>query len=265
MAALYWKREYRLAVHLSLALLGLGGLVLVQQTAERGGQMVYQYGVAVAAVDVENSVDHDPGVSGEDEGADHAHAPGEDQRAMEGMASVPAPLGVHAEGAWSRTSGDGPLPSSAPVLSGAPASGGRFTVEAGRPTLVSLGEPVGDLEAEATLDLSGFTDTVMLVHNLQDARTYDFLALDTSASGAATVRQGRVTDGAETTFDSGTAPRSGTVELKTYAVGTHFRGYAGGDQVTHGHGDAAPPGRVGLRLDGQGTVRVLALSAAPVE
>ena len=41
----------RLAVHAPLAALGLVGLFLVQQTAERGGQMVYQYGVAVAAVD----------------------------------------------------------------------------------------------------------------------------------------------------------------------------------------------------------------------
>ena len=66
-------------------------------------------------------------------------------------------------------------------------------------------------------------------------------------------------------MDSGTAPLDGPAELKAYAVGTHFRGYLGGEQLTHPHADAAPPGRVGLQLDGEGTVRVLALSAAPVE
>ena len=105
----------------------------------------------------------------------------------------------------------------------------------------------------------------MLVHHVQSAQSYDFLALDIPASGAATVRQGRVEGGVETTFDTGEADLSGPVDLKAYAVGTHFRGYVAGDQRTHGHGDAAPPGRVGLRLDGTGSARVLALSATPVQ
>ena len=119
--------------------------------------------------------------------------------------------------------------------------------------------------AEATLDLSGFTGTAMLVHHVRDARNYDFLALDKPASGEVMLRQGRVEDGRETTMDEGAAPLDGPAELKAYAVGTHFRGYLGGEQLTHPHGPAAPPGRVGLRLDGAGTARVLALSATPVE
>ena len=251
-AVLFWEREYRLAVHLPLALLGLAGLFLVQQTAERGGQMVYQYGVAVAAVSA--APPDDARTSGVD-----------DHSAMGGMDARPSPLAVDAAGAWTWTTGDGPLPASTTVHSGAPAQGDSFPLIAGRPTLVSLGSPVGDLEAGATLDLSGFTGTAMLVHHFRDAQTFDFLAIDKPASGEATVRQGRVAGGDETTFDSGKALLSSPVELKTYAVGTHFRGYVGGEQVTHGHGDAAPPGRVGLRLDGTGSARVLALSATPVD
>ncbi len=225
--ALRTDRERRLAVHLPLAALGLVSLFLVQQTAERGGQMVYQYGVAVAAA------------SGD------AHA------GMEGMdMSAPPDTSVAAR---------------LDVLAGAPAQGSAFTVTSGQPTLALLPDTLGDLEVRATLDLSGFTGTAALVHHVQDAQTFDFLALDRPASGDVTLRQGRVEGGNETTLDSGTAPLDGTAEVKAYAVGTHFRGYLGGEQLTHPHADAASPGRVGLRLDGRGTVRVLALSATPVE
>ncbi|GAB5550211.1 MAG: hypothetical protein SangKO_099710 [Sandaracinaceae bacterium] len=228
--ALRFDRDQRLIVHLPLAVLGLVGLVLVQQTAERGGQMVYQYGVAVAA------------------------ASGDAHDGM-GMASPSSPDAPPDTSVVARLE----------VLSGAPAEGQTFSVEPGRPTLAVLPEALGDLEARATLDLSSFTGTAALVHHVQDAQTYDFLALDRPASGEVTLRQGRVENGAETTMDSGTAVLDGPAEIKAYAVGTHFRGYLAGEQLTHPHAHAAPPGRVGLRLDGQGTVRVLVLSATPVE
>ena len=227
--ALRYDRERRLAVHLPLAALGLVSLFLVQQTAERGGQMVYQYGVAVAAAS----------------GGDHAGVEGMDR-------SAPAPP-------------DTSVAARLDVLAGAPAQGSAFTVTSGQPTLALLPDTLGDLEARATLDLSGFTGTAALVHHVQDPQTYDFLALDRPASGDVTLRQGRVEGGDETTLDSGTAALDGTAEVKAYAVGTHFRGYLGGEQLTHPHADAAPPGRVGLRLDGRGTVRVLALATTPVE
>ena len=226
-AVLYWKREVSLAVHLPLALLGLAGLLLVQQTAERGGRLVYEHGVAVAAA------------SGGHDGMDTARP-----------ASAAPDTSVAAR---------------LDVLAGAPAEGSAFTVAPGQPTLAVLPDTLGDLEARASLDLSGFTGTAMLVHHLRDGQTYDFLALDKPASGPVTLRQGRVEEGAETTMDSGSAPLDGPAYVKAYAVGTHFRGYLGGEQLTHPHGPAAPPGRVGLRLDGEGTVRVLALSATPVE
>ena len=220
-AALRADRQRRVAVHLPLAALGVVGLLLVQQTAERGGRLVYQYGVAVAD----------------------------------------GPAGVDAPSAPPDTSGAARLD----VLSGAPARGQTFTVAPGRPTLAVLPDTLGDLEVRATLDLSGFTGTAALVHHLRGPGDYDVLALDKLAAGAVTLRQGRVEGGRETTMDRGTAPLDGPAALKAYAVGTHFRGYLGGEQLTHPHADAAPPGRVGLRLDGSGAVRVLALSATPVE
>ncbi len=225
-AVLHWRREVRLAVHLPLALLGLVGLVLVQQTATRGGRLVYEHGVAVAAA------------SGGPDGTDT------------GSPDAPPDTSVVAR---------------LDVLSGAPAEGGTFTVSPGRPTLAILPDTLGDLEVGATLDLSGFTGTAALVHHVRGPRDYDVLALDKPASGPATLRQGRVEGGRETTFDSGSASLHGPATLKVYAVGTHFRGYLRGEQLTHGHGAAAPPGRVGLRLDGSGSVVVRRLHAVAVE
>ena len=255
-AALRYDRERRLAVHLPLAALGLVGLFLVQQTAERGGRMVYQYGVAVAAVEIEDPAHHDhrahgPGAHPDDpEGADHHNGEHGDHDEDGGGEAAPR-----------AASG---LPDLQP-LAGPRPQGGALTAAPGRPAFAATGGPVGDLEAQVTLDLSGFTGTAMLAHHVRDAQNYDFLAVETGSNGTATLRQGRVADGVETTFDTGTATLAAPVALKTYAVGTHFRGYADDTQVTHGHGDAAPPGRVGVRADGTGTVRVLALSVTSVE
>ena len=240
--ALRTDRQRRLAVHLPLAALGLVGLYLVQQTAEQGSRMVYQYGVAVAAASAEESARHDH----------DAHAGTDRDADPDGGEEAP------------RSGAAGDPPDLQPLVGPRP-QGATLTASPGRPTFATTGGPVGDLEAEARLDLSGFTGTATLAHHVRDARNYDFLAVETGADGPATVRQGRVVDGVETLFDRGTATLGRTVSLKTYAVGTHFRGYADGRQVTHGHGDAAPPGRVGLRLDGAGSARVLTLSATPVE
>ena len=217
-AVLRYDRRRRLAVHLPLAALGAVGLFLVQQTAERGGELVYRHGVAVASA----------------------------------VAAPAAPPDTSVAGRLD-------------VLSGDPARDQTFTVAPGQPTLAVLPDTLGDLEARATLDLSGFVGTAALVHHLRGPGDYDFLALDKPDAGPVTLRQGRVEGGRETTMDRGTAPLDGPAEVKATAVGTHSRGYLGGEQLTHPHGPAAPPGRVGLRLDGEGTVRVLALSAAPVE
>ena len=219
-----------------LAAVGLVSLLLVVQTAERGGELVYRHGVGVAAVPADaHAVRHDHDAHGaEPLGQDEGQTPTESA-----FADVRS-------------------------LSGRAIEGDVLTVEQGRPSFVVRGEAAGDLEASARLDLSGFSGTAMLVHHVADAQNYDFFALDLSPGTPAQVRLGRARNGEVTVFDRGEAAVNGVADLRTYAVGTHFRGYVGAEQVAHGHGDAAPAGPVGLRFDGQGSVRVLALSATPV-
>jgi uncharacterized membrane protein len=267
----FWKRSGDLAVHVPLLLLGLVPLFLVQQTAERGGKLVYLYGVGVRAVTAENPTRHDQAAHGM--GADD-HMSGDS--AMAGMdhgASAAAGGDVGATWAW--TPGDDPLPAGTRFVEGdraalaATRASGALVVRPRRPVLFVAGEPVGDVQVEATLDLSQFTGTVMLVHHVRSRQDYDFFAVDTPASGPPTLRQGRVEGGRTTVFADKTMPLAEPlaepVHLTAVAAGGHFRGLVAGELATHGHGDAAEPGAVGLRIAGSGPVGIQRLAATAVE
>lgn len=115
---------------------------------------------------------------------------------------------------------------------------------------------IGAVQVSAEVNLETFEGTVSLIHHVQDRQAYDFLAVEGS-----TLRQGRVAGGERSTFATGTAQTGGWRTIRAVGDGTHFRGYVDGTMVVHGHGDAAPPGRVGLRMDGTGRVVLRCLSA----
>ncbi|MFO7767625.1 MAG: hypothetical protein R6W82_01500 [bacterium] len=52
--------------------------------------------------------------------------------------------------------------------------------------------------------------------------------------------------------------------LRAVGSSTHFRGYLGEELLVHGHGDAAPDGGAGLRIEGTGTLRLRALRIVPI-
>ncbi len=257
----YWKRSGDLVVHLPLALVGVAALFLVQQTAERGAKLVYLYGVGVQAVDIENPTRHDHDAHGMT--IDNAES-------MNHMEAVVA-ITPTADGAWAWTATDGRLPSGLQFLEGdeaaldATSADDTVVLRPQRPVLFVLGKPLGDVQAEATLDLAGFTGIVMLVHHVHTLQDYDFLAVDKPASGPAMIRQGRVEGGMTTVFAEKTTALVEPVELRAVAAGGHFRGLLAGTLLTHGHGDAADAGRVGLRIAGSGPVGVLRFAATPVQ
>jgi uncharacterized membrane protein len=275
----FWEKGGRLAVHLPLFLLGAAGLVLVQQTAERGARLVYDLGVGVRAVEAPADPFAETRSDGEipsGGGDDHAGMTADEMAAMDGDAASAPVLQTTAEGAWRWETEAGALPGGLRFLEG---ERGDLTVAAAdgmaeglvlrprRAVLLTAGEPIEGVEVRAALDLDGFTGRAALVHHVRDAQNYDFLAVDKEASGG-TVRQGRVRDGAVETFDEAVlgadAFAGGPIALRAVAYTTHFRGYLGGELVTHGHGDAAPAGRVGLLLDGSGPLRLVTLEAVPV-
>ncbi len=272
LGAAFWKRSGDLAVHVPLLLLGLVPVVLVQQTAERGARLVYLYGIGVRAVTPENPTGHDHassdsamvGMTGEADRAAHHDMAGMDHGAT-------AAAGGDVGATWEWTPAGGPLPAGTRFVEGdmaalaATRASDALVVRPQRPVLFVAGTPAGDVEVEATLDLSQFTGMVMLVHHVRSLQDYDFLAVDKPAAGPPTIRQGRVEGGQTTVFADKTMPLAEPVELTAVAAGSHFRGLVAGELATHGHGAAAEPGSVGLRIAGTGPVGIRRLAATAVE
>ncbi len=247
---LWWKPRYHRTFDTLVMLLGLGGVVLVWQTAERGAALVFAHGVGVQT----------PTATGDPFGpfaAAEQAQPASILRATEagGWAWHPVP-GQELPSDFEALEGD------ASALQAATSTGdslAAFTLDGG-PLLLVAGSPRAGIQVEALLDLSTFDGTAAIVHHVQDAGHYDFLAFDGTQ-----VVQGRQ-DGEQQQF-FGRAPYHSAepFRVRITAHGTHFYGYVNGQSLVHGHGNAPPAGRAGLYFEGQGTVRVGGLVVTPID
>ena len=271
-----WIR--RVAVHLILFLVAAGGLFALYETGDHGAQLVYQYGVGVGAVDTGGMKAHDHARHQESwEEGSHAQEPAGDTHGH--MAQEEEESGTHGDiahetavtglelaenGAWTWNIGPGSergLEQHFEWLSGSPEDlvpkmlhdGEKGEVLAlhpqGGPTIFVTGIPVGSLQADLSLNSDSFAGTVMIVHHIQNTRNYYFLSLDRDH-----IRLGEVRDGSVKIQDKKVARTEGWRTVRVVGDKTHFRGYIGGKMVVHGHGEEPQPGRVGLLVEGTGTL-----------
>lgn len=237
-------------LHVVLALIGIVGLGLLWQTAERGGRLVYDLGVGVRAVReapegaFEPEPEPDPAelgpTRGEDGGLRWRFRPGAEEILTSHLEAI-----------------SGTIPEAmvetrqaALVLQPRP----------GRPSLLALGERHGDVNVRASVNLTGFSGRIGLLHHL-DGEDYGFLLVDSGR-----LRLGRRVGGQEEIFDEVALEiADGWHELEVVAAGDHFRGYLDGELRVHGHGPAREPGRVGLLIDGDGELRIDDLRVRPLQ
>ncbi len=236
-------------VHALLFLAGAAGYYLVVQTGDHGAQLVYAYGVGVQPVMEQAAV----GPAEQEPPA----APGEVARVQ-----------VQENGSWQWRPGIGARQALAEGFRFVQGSFDDLRVEAAgadsvlavqlqsSPVLFTAGAQIASVQAESMLNVSQFDGTVRLVHHVQDAQHYDFLEVATGQ-----MRQGRVQGGEVEIFDQKPLQADGWIDLQAISDGTHFRGYADGEMLTHGHGDAPEPGKVGLYLEGSGTLLLRRLAA----
>lgn len=236
-AHLWSKTRGQVAVQGLLLVLALGGSYLLYETGDHGAKMVYKYGVGAGQVDTTRTV-AEPGLT---VGASGWQWQPQSARAwtkrMTWLEGTPDTLGAQVD-----TLADGSV---------------ALALTRKEPAMFVVPDTLGAVQVTAELNLDDFEGTVSLLHHAQDAQSYDYLTVEGS-----TLRQGRRTDGGRSTFATGTAETEGWRTIRVAGDGTHFRGYVDGEMVVHGHGDAAAPGSVGLRLDGAGTVLLRRLSAA---
>ncbi len=231
---------------------GLAGVALVGLTADRGGALVYQHGLAVATVESPS------GSSPESSGQQAAGETGvmiDDDGTLEWMPGIGASL----EGALELA--DPATASNLRVVAGDPGAG--VLLEAGGRSILLFAPQYGDLQAELRLDLSGFRGKVALLHQFSSVESYGAFVVDTAAGQASLqeVQGGTTNSLDQQPFD---VPLDETVTLAVSCAGSHRKGFANGDLVVHGHTDARPPGPVGLLIDGEGQIRILEAAIFPL-
>lgn len=237
-----------------LVLLPLAGILMVARTAERGARLVYSYGIGVSEISSadlatqDNHTGHD-GQDTQQEVADIRRSPG-------------------GSWAWYPAAGaESVLASSFKTLTGmleaieiAESDSGVTFGLTNHDILISSKDSLANIEVVAELDLADFDGTVTLAHNITAADSYDFVEITEGR-----LIHGRLQNGNRTTFGSGQVATADVLKLRSVSAGTHFRAYANDRQVAHGHGDAAPPGGIGLRLDGSGKARLISLNVTRLD
>lgn len=225
-------------------LAGLGGLALLTVTADHGAEMVFKYGVGVQAVDSSPEVVMAPADSSAvgPQATDNGGWMWRPSRAAAWQSAMVMSGNVQSALVDANDRGD--------VLA--------LSVEEGTSTFW-FNETLETVQIDASLNLTNFDGTVMLVHNVMDKDNFHFMAV-----GQNEMRQGHSENGDLYLMDAKPFDASGWHTYRVVGDQTHFRAYANEVLVTHGHKDAAGSGFVGLRLNGTGTVLLEWMQVQPV-
>jgi len=233
-----------------LAALMVQGLVAV--TADLGGALVYRHGVAVSSRPAHamtpaaiTSAQQEPATSSrferlEDGSLVWTPRPG-DEAALGGVLT---PLGEVAVRVAMETA----------------SAEGLSLVALGR-TLLAFPGSWENVQLEIRVDASEFEGVLALGARVAGDLTGGFLRIGSDGTTELIARR----EGKEEVLDEAKPPLSGGQKtLGVSAVGRHWKGFADGKTVVHGHTQLPDAGHVALLLDGVGTVRLISVRISPV-
>jgi len=130
----------------------------------------------------------------------------------------------------------------------------------GTPTAFVFHNTYGNIGMAALLNVKDFDGTVQLIHHVQNTSNYEFVSINKSK-----MKLGRVVEGSETIFEENDFDNvDDWINLRVSAAGTHFKGYIGGKNITHGHGDKMKDGYVGIMIEGIGKVLIKSIEVSPL-
>ena len=234
----FTKLNERSGIRFVMYVLGLGGLVLVWATADRGAQMVFKYGVGVEAVDAGGSM----------------------IQLSTDSSATSAPIS-NGEGGWAwkptRVSawisemtlyGDAAVPTTS-IQDGGEHGDVLGLSTSGEPMMMTFDFPMQTLQMDTALNMDDFDGTVMFVHHVIDDKNYHFTSISKTE-----MKLGKSENGDLFLMDSKPFSPKGWTSYRVVVDQTHFRSYADQQLISHGHGDDPGSGVVGLRLNGSGTV-----------
>jgi len=247
-----WKKwDQRTVVAVVLFIVAAGGLGLVQQTAERGGELVFRYGVGTLAQTVVKETPAAVQTSG------RAIIVGQNG-SWNWQAGKDAALTLRQnfkliQGDWENLLlQTGKAENGAAVLTISPQNKTPF--------LLGFGPDLGNLQITARVNLSGFAGRFLLAHHITAAARYDFLAIEKNQA-----RLGRIQDGDITIFNRGDIPASNFLTLKVVSSNGHYRGYVNDQLIVHGHGPDLPPGPAGFALSGTGSIQITGIDVLALD
>lgn len=263
-ATIWDPKRQRRAARFFLLLPELALVGLVFYTADLGGTLVYQHGVAV-------QMDREAAEDGTTDDATDDAVSAEDASTGEEATETADPLVTEEDGTvrWTpRAAGDldavEPLPGTDLSAASAfddedDAEGDGLLLQVDGAAWIALPGEHGDVRVEAELDLAGFEGTVGLFHHGQGP---DQVSLATQATDG-TARLVEIRGEENVLHEESKDLPEGPFTLGVSAAGSHFKGLLDGETITHGHVQEGPEGRCGLYLDGTGEVRVLSVMVIP--
>lgn len=243
----YWDpKATQRWVWIAMFIVGASGLYLVVETGTRGARLVFEHGVGVEAMKELSSM-----LEMQQTELDRSR----------GQAAGPQ---VQENGSWRWAPGryaDKALSEAFLFHAGQPerlvtemrADANEDSILAitlvESPVFFVFDEPLGSLQIDVKLAVHAFNGSLRIAHHVQDAQNYYY----TEISGGA-MRQGSMLNGQIDIMQEMPFAADGEHDIRVVVDRTHFRAYADGALITHGHGPAPEQGPVGLRLEGLGTV-----------
>lgn len=116
-----------------------------------------------------------------------------------------------------------------------------------------------DVQVEVKLDMSKFKGKVVLFHHFESLDQYDFLEISNDE-----MILGRISSGKREVMDIKNIKSSDWNTYRIVGSGRHFKGFMNEELVVHGHGSVLDPGKVGIRLDGAGTIGLLSIKTISI-
>ncbi len=237
-------------IRVSVFLLAGIGLGLLGYTADLGGALVYQHGVAV-------SLKASPSTP------QQTAAPSPETRLMRSADGAlqwqPLASDTNAIGEmWLPFAVDSAaqlVPVYRPVPQG-------LALDVQGESFLLSPDSLLNVQVEAVLDISEFQGEFGLAYRWQKAQFTGLFALTTGANARLLERlnpRNKSLDSGKFTFGPG------PIRIAASVAGSHLKGFVNGKQVVHGHTKPAGPGRAGLWFNGRGTVRVMSVTITPIQ
>ena len=239
---LYWQKVEQRWLNVGLLVAAIGGVGLILETAEHGGELVYKHGVGVQAVaGLQNAIDN-----AREEGRRLAKAGVVElgNHSWQWYPAEKADVILADDFKWMQ----GTAAMLRPSIENIGNAKSALSLRPGKsPALFVYGEPLTGVQMDVKINADQFHGRLQLVHHLKDSLNYDFLSLQDGK-----MKLGRLQNGTSEIIDEKDAPTSGWFTLRTVGEGRHFRGYINGKMIVHGHANEMPPGLTGIRVDGAG-------------